>query len=87
MILHFGGAGFQRLIPVNVCQSRTEETEAVKKLKMNVSTLAGELNGVQFNYTPPSRDFDRSRVKGVVARLFKVKDRTTMTALEVFLPF
>lgn len=64
-----------------MCQCRTEETEAVKKLKMNVSTLTGELNGVQFNYTDPSRDFDRSRVKGVVARLFKVKDRTTMTAL------
>lgn len=70
-----------------MCQSRTEEIETVKKLKMNVSTLTGELNGVQFNYTDPSRDFDRSRVKGVVARLFKVRDPTTMTALEVFFPF
>lgn len=64
-------------------QTRGEEIEAVRKLKGDVSTLTGELNGVQFSYNNPSRDFDRSKVKGVVARLLKVKDPSTMTALEV----
>lgn len=64
-------------------QGRSEEIEAVRKLKADVSTLTGELNGVQIHYKDPSRDFDRARVKGVVARLLKVKDASTMTALEV----
>jgi structural maintenance of chromosome 2 len=68
---------------VIIMQTRNEEIEAVRKLKADVSSLAGELNGVQFSYNNPSRDFDRSRVKGVVARLLKVKDPSTMTALEV----
>lgn len=55
----------------------------MRKLKGDVNNLTGELNGVQFTYNNPSRDFDRSRVKGVVARLLKVKDPSTMTALEV----
>ena len=55
----------------------------MRKLKAEVSSLTGELNGVQFAYNNPSRDFDRSKVKGVVARLLKVKDSSTMTALEV----
>ncbi|KAG0629403.1 hypothetical protein M758_1G101200 [Ceratodon purpureus] len=64
-------------------KTRNEEIEAVRKLKADVSSLTGELNGVQFSYNNPSRDFDRSKVKGVVARLLKVKDPSTMTALEV----
>lgn len=44
-----------------------------------------ELTYVQFSYSDPSRDFDRSRVKGVVARLYELRDRVTMTALEMWI--
>lgn len=62
---------------------RTEEMETVRKLKLEANMLAGQVNGVQFNYNDPTKDFDRSKVKGVVARLLQVKDSSTMTALEV----
>lgn len=42
--------------------------------------LAGRLN---FEYKDPTKNFDRSRVKGLVAKLVQVKDPTHSTALEV----
>ena len=39
--------------------------------------------GVDFQYRDPERNFDRSRVKGVVARLVRVADPAAATALEV----
>lgn len=45
--------------------------------------LSGQLANVDFTYRDPEKNFDRSKVKGVVARLIKVKDCSTMTALEV----
>ncbi len=38
---------------------------------------------VDFQFKDPERGFDRSRVKGVVAKLVRVADPTTTTALEV----
>lgn len=38
---------------------------------------------VDFRYSEPERGFDRSRVKGVVAKLTRVADPATSTALEV----
>lgn len=42
--------------------------------------LAGRLN---FEYQDPQKNFDRSKVKGLVAKLIDVKDKTHSTALEV----
>ncbi|CAM9448409.1 unnamed protein product, partial [Laminaria digitata] len=42
--------------------------------------LAGRLN---FEYQDPQKNFDRSKVKGLVARLVDVKDKAHSTALEV----
>ncbi|CAM6092829.1 unnamed protein product [Calypogeia fissa] len=64
-------------------QSRRTEAETVKSLKTEVSNLTGELSGLQFSYNDPERGFERSRVKGAVARLVHVNDASTMTALEV----
>lgn len=55
----------------------------MKRLKAEVSNITGELSGLQFSYNDPERGFERSRVKGLVARLVHVKDASTMTALEV----
>lgn len=42
--------------------------------------VAGRLN---FEYKDPTKNFDRSRVKGLVAKLVQVKDPAHSTALEV----
>lgn len=38
---------------------------------------------MDFQYKDPDRGFDRASVKGVVAKLVRVKDPATTTALEV----
>ena len=38
---------------------------------------------VQFEYQDPRPNFERSKVKGPVAKLIRVKDMSTATALEV----
>jgi structural maintenance of chromosome 2 len=38
---------------------------------------------MEFHYRDPERAFDRSSVKGVVAKLVRVKDPANATALEV----
>lgn len=55
----------------------------VQKLKDEIRVLSSQLANVDFTYNDPVKNFDRSRVKGVVAKLIKVKDSSSMTALEV----
>ncbi|TXG57711.1 hypothetical protein EZV62_015540 [Acer yangbiense] len=64
-------------------QDRTAEMELVQKLKDEICDLSAQLANVQFTYRDPVKNFDRSKVKGVVAKLIKVKNSSTMTALEV----
>ncbi|KAJ6824880.1 structural maintenance of chromosomes protein 2-1-like [Iris pallida] len=64
-------------------KDRSVELEVVQKLKDQVRILSGQLANVQFSYRDPVKNFDRTKVKGVVAKLIKVKDSSTMTALEV----
>ncbi|OMO98149.1 RecF/RecN/SMC [Corchorus olitorius] len=64
-------------------KDRASELEMIQKLKDGVRDLSARLSNVQFTYRDPEKNFDRSRVKGVVAKLIKVKDSSTMTALEV----
>jgi structural maintenance of chromosome 2 len=53
-------------------------------LKEKVGTLSAQLEGrLAFNYSDPVRGFDRSKVKGLVARLIDVKIPKYSTALEV----
>lgn len=55
----------------------------VQKFKEEARILTSELANVDFTYNDPEKNFDRSRVKGVVAKLIRVKDKSTMVALEV----
>ena len=64
-------------------QDRATELEWVQKLKDEIRKLSAQLANIQFAYRDPVKNFDRSKVKGVVAKLIKVKDGSTMTALEV----
>ena len=68
-------------------QDRAAELEWVQKLKDEIRNLSAQLANVEFTYRDPMKNFDRSKVKGVVARLIKVKDSSTMTALEVSCAF
>ncbi|KAK0595539.1 hypothetical protein LWI29_007657 [Acer saccharum] len=64
-------------------QDRASEMELVQKLKDEIRNLSAQLANVQFSYRDPVKSFDRSKVKGVVAKLIKVKNNSTMIALEV----
>ncbi|KAK3221030.1 hypothetical protein Dsin_015000 [Dipteronia sinensis] len=64
-------------------KDRASEMELVQKLKDEIRNLSAQLANVQFSYRDPMKNFDRSKVKGVVAKLIKVKNSSTMTALEV----
>ncbi|PAN27004.1 hypothetical protein PAHAL_5G052900 [Panicum hallii] len=64
-------------------KDRSTELEMVQNLKDRVRKLSGELANVHFTYRDPERNFDRSKVKGVVARLIRIKDSSAATALEV----
>ncbi|KAL7495631.1 hypothetical protein ACHAWT_004080 [Skeletonema menzelii] len=56
----------------------------VSTLQEKVDTLSAQLEGrLSFNYSDPVRGFDRSKVKGLVARLVDVKLPKHATALEV----
>lgn len=48
-----------------------------------MNDLSAELSSLAFSFSDPERGFDRSLVKGMVAKLFTVKDPAAMTALEV----
>ncbi len=57
---------------------------SVSGLQEKVDTLSAQLEGrLAFNYSDPVRGFDRSKVKGLVARLINVKLPKHSTALEV----
>eukprot|EP01018_Ginkgo_biloba_P015432 Gb_17843 [translate_table: standard] len=64
-------------------KDRMQASEALQKLKADIRNLSAQLGNVQFTYHDPVKNFDRSKVKGVVAQLIEVKDSSTMTALEV----
>ncbi|XP_051143191.1 structural maintenance of chromosomes protein 2-1-like [Andrographis paniculata] len=64
-------------------KDRATELEMVQKFKEEARILSSQLSNVEFSYNDPEKNFDRSRVKGVVAKLIKVKDKSAMVALEV----
>ncbi|KAM7272810.1 hypothetical protein ACFE04_027474 [Oxalis oulophora] len=64
-------------------KDRADEMGLVQKFKDEIRNLSAQVANVDFTYRDPVNGFDRSKVKGVVAKLIKVKDRSTMTALEV----
>lgn len=56
----------------------------VSSLRDVVERLSAQLEGrLAFSYSDPVRGFDRSKVKGLVAKLVTVQDKENATALEV----
>lgn len=65
-------------------QERDTLSSSVSELSGIIKTLSAALERrLAFNYTDPVRGFDRSKVKGLVAKLIQVKQKDCSTALEV----
>lgn len=62
---------------------KKKEEAIVEELRTNVDTLSAQLSGLSFVYSDPEANFDREKVKGLVANLLSVKDSSTTMALEV----
>jgi structural maintenance of chromosome 2 len=60
-----------------------KEESAVAALREQVDQLSARVSNLEVSYTAPSGKFDKSKVKGIVASLIKLKDKKTATALEV----
>lgn len=63
-------------------ESETAES-AVRAAQERVDVLNGQLAGLDFKFADPEAKFDRRRVRGVIAKLMRVADPATATALEV----
>lgn len=57
----------------------------IRELRENADTMRRKVANIDFNYSDPHPNFDRSKVKGLVAQLFTLdKDKTRAgTALEI----
>jgi structural maintenance of chromosome 2 len=60
-----------------------EARAAVRTARDRVDELSSQLASINFQYKDPEKGFDRGRVKGVVAKLIRVTDPKSATALEV----
>jgi structural maintenance of chromosome 2 len=66
-------------------EKKKEELEAiVMELNERCDTLSSQMQSrLSFRYSDPVRGFDRTKVKGLVAKLIEVKNKQHSTALEV----
>ena len=69
----------------NAIEQEKNQLEAtVSELAGLIDTLSSKVEGrLRFNYTDPVRGFDRSKVKGIVAKLITVQNPAHATALDV----
>jgi len=68
----------------NLESEKVELENSVGKLQEVADTLTAQLQGrLAFRYSDPVRGFDRSKIKGVVAKLIRVNEPAHATALEV----
>lgn len=64
-------------------QERKNTERKVMELREKVADLTARFSHIQLDYRDPVPNFDKSRVKGLVINLLKVKDPKATTALEV----
>jgi structural maintenance of chromosome 2 len=80
-----GKLGFEPGMEDEMYKQESALQQTIRKLREQSDLLKRKVANIDFNYADPSPNFDRSRVKGLVAQLFTLdKDRTdTGTALEI----
>jgi structural maintenance of chromosome 2 len=62
---------------------KRELTKEIYQLNDRIQEFYSKFPQLNFEYKDPEPNFDRRRVKGLVANLFKIKDPKFSTALEV----
>eukprot|EP00884_Botryococcus_braunii_P016555 jgi/Botrbrau1/3583/Bobra.0078s0035.1 len=74
---------FDESAAVQLEETIKQEQAEVQRCKRRVDELSSKVAGVNFRYSSPDPGFQKEKVKGVVAKLVRLKDETTTTALEV----
>ncbi|XP_073520196.1 structural maintenance of chromosomes protein 2 isoform X2 [Phyllobates terribilis] len=64
-------------------EKRRELSRNVGRLRETYESLMARYSSLHFEYRDPEKNWDKSRVKGLIASLISVKDVSTATALEV----
>ena len=62
---------------------RQQLAQEVARLRNTVEAQEARFPNLQFDYRDPEKNFDRTKVHGLVAKLIRIKDPKTATALEV----
>lgn len=77
------GLRFDEAHMMDLEQQRDADDAVFRQLRDKARRLEDQARWTHFEYTDPEPRFDRSRVRGVVGGLFRVKDARTALALEV----
>lgn len=77
--------GFEPGREENMVEQQGALQKQIRNLREQSDSMKGKVANIDFSYSDPSPNFDRSKVKGLVAQLFTLdKDRTQAgTALEI----
>jgi structural maintenance of chromosome 2 len=77
--------GWDEQSEVDLRAAKEKASAQVRELVEKKDAIRGRLAGLDFHYSDPTRDFDRSKVKGLVATLVEIESANykSATALEV----
>ncbi|KAK4146813.1 condensin complex component SMC2-like protein [Dichotomopilus funicola] len=80
-----GKLGFQPGTEKEMYQQESQLQQTIRNLRQESDTLKRKVANIDFNYADPVPNFDRSKVKGLVAQLFSLDQQFTQaaTALEI----
>ncbi|XXG98565.1 hypothetical protein Hte_004890 [Hypoxylon texense] len=82
---HLEKLGFEPGQEEDMYKQESSLQQTIRNLRQEADTLKRRVANIDFNYSNPTPNFDRSKVKGLVAQLFTLdKDHTRAgTALEI----
>ncbi|KAK8090813.1 condensin subunit protein [Apiospora phragmitis] len=82
---HLAKLGFQPGQEEEMYKDESALQQSIRNLRQEADALKRKVANFDFNYTNPTPDFDRSKVKGLVAQLFTLDKEHTRagTALEI----
>lgn len=80
-----GRLGFQPGQEEEMYKEETSLQQTVRSLRQESDKMRRQVANIEFNYADPAPNFDRSKVKGLVAQLFTLDEAYTKaaTALEI----
>ncbi|KAK8106063.1 condensin subunit [Apiospora kogelbergensis] len=82
---HLAKLGFQPGQEEEMYKQESALQQSIRNLRQEADALKRKVANIDFNYTNPTPNFDRSKVKGLVAQLFTLDKNHTRagTALEI----